>query len=77
MAPVGCLLWHADDMQSRFKVERGAEARRSDTIGHITEAISKTDTRGSGEQVQWQLLGRSDLRLHRLAPPTASPRPPK
>jgi hypothetical protein len=29
----------------------------------------------AGEQVQWQLLGRSDLRLHRLAPPPASPRP--
>ena len=27
----------------------------------------------AGEQVQWQLLGRSDLRLQRLAPPTASP----
>lgn len=27
----------------------------------------------AGEQVQWQLLGRSDLRLRRLAPPTATP----
>jgi len=30
-----------------------------------------------GEQVQWQLLGRSDLRLHRLHAPPASPRPKK
>ena len=28
----------------------------------------------AGEQVQWQLLGRSDLRLHRLAAPSARPR---
>jgi len=28
----------------------------------------------AGEQVQWQLLGRSDLRLRRLAAPPASPR---
>ena len=28
----------------------------------------------AGEQVQWQLLGRSDLRLLRLAAPAASPR---
>lgn len=28
----------------------------------------------AGEQVQWQLLGRSDLRLHRLAAPPAKPR---
>jgi len=28
----------------------------------------------AGEQVQWQLLGRSDLRLHRLAAPAAKPR---
>jgi hypothetical protein len=31
----------------------------------------------AGELVQWQLLGRSDLRLHRLAAPPAKPRPPK
>ncbi|MBE7501491.1 MAG: hypothetical protein HS113_14555 [Verrucomicrobiales bacterium] len=31
----------------------------------------------AGEQVQWQLLGRSDLRLHRLAAPTPKPRPQK
>jgi hypothetical protein len=31
----------------------------------------------AGELVQWQLLGRSDLRLHRLAAPAAQPRPPK
>lgn len=31
----------------------------------------------AGEQVQWQLLGRSDLRLHRLDAPSASPRPKK
>lgn len=31
----------------------------------------------AGEQVQWQLLGRSDLRLHRLEAPQASPRPKK
>lgn len=31
----------------------------------------------AGEQVQWQLLGRSDLRLHRLAAPAAKPRPSK
>jgi len=31
----------------------------------------------AGEQVQWQLLGRSDLRLQRLAAPPASPRPKK
>ena len=31
----------------------------------------------AGEQVQWQLLGRSDLRLHRLAAPAAKPRPRK
>ena len=31
----------------------------------------------AGEQVQWQLLGRSDLRLHRLAAPPAKPRPPQ
>jgi hypothetical protein len=29
---------------------------------------------GAGEQVQWQLLGRSDLRLLRLAAPAAKPR---
>ena len=29
----------------------------------------------AGEQVQWQLLGRSDLRLHRLAAPAAKPKP--
>jgi len=29
----------------------------------------------AGEQVQWQLLGRSDLRLRRLAVPTTSARP--
>ena len=28
----------------------------------------------AGEQVQWQLLGRSDLRLLRLAAPPAKPR---
>jgi len=28
----------------------------------------------AGEQVQWQLLDRSDLRLKRLAAPPASPR---
>jgi hypothetical protein len=28
----------------------------------------------AGEQVQWQLLGRSDLRLHRLAAPPAKPK---
>jgi hypothetical protein len=28
----------------------------------------------AGEQVQWQLLGRSDLRLMRLAAPAAKPR---
>ena len=28
----------------------------------------------AGEQVQWQLLGRSDLRLRRLAAPSSSPR---
>jgi hypothetical protein len=27
----------------------------------------------AGEQVQWQLLGRSDLRLRRLAAPAATP----
>ena len=27
----------------------------------------------AGEEVQWQLLGRSDLRLHRLAAPAAKP----
>ena len=31
----------------------------------------------AGELVQWQLLGRSDLRLHRLAAPAAQPRPQK
>ena len=31
----------------------------------------------AGEQVQWQLLGRSDLRLHRLDAPLAAPRPKK
>jgi hypothetical protein len=31
----------------------------------------------AGEQVQWQLLGRSDLRLHRLDAPPAAPRPTK
>jgi hypothetical protein len=29
----------------------------------------------AGEQVQWQLLGRSDLRLHRLAARAAKPKP--
>jgi hypothetical protein len=28
----------------------------------------------AGEQVQWQLLGRSDLRLLRLAPSVATPK---
>ena len=28
----------------------------------------------AGEQVQWQLLGRSDLRLHRVAAPAPKPR---
>ncbi len=28
----------------------------------------------AGEEVQWQLLGRSDLRLIRLAAPPAKPR---
>ncbi len=28
----------------------------------------------AGEQVQWQLLGRSDLRLHRLDAPAAKPK---
>ena len=28
----------------------------------------------AGEQVQWQLLGRSDLRLMRLETPAAKPR---
>jgi hypothetical protein len=28
----------------------------------------------AGEPVQWQLLGRSDLRLHRLAAPGAKPK---
>jgi hypothetical protein len=27
----------------------------------------------AGEEVQWQLLDRADLRLKRLAPPSASP----
>ena len=31
----------------------------------------------AGELVQWQLLGRSDLRLHRLAAPAAKSRPQK
>jgi hypothetical protein len=31
----------------------------------------------AGEQVQWQLLDRSDLRLRRLAAPAASPRAKK
>lgn len=31
----------------------------------------------AGEEVQWQLLGRSDLRLRRLAAPAASSRPKK
>jgi hypothetical protein len=31
----------------------------------------------AGEQVQWQLLGRSDLRLRRLAAASASPRTKK
>jgi hypothetical protein len=31
----------------------------------------------AGETVQWQLLGRSELRLHRLAPPAAKLRPGK
>lgn len=31
----------------------------------------------AGEQVQWQLLNRSDLRLHRLAAPAPKPRPRK
>ena len=31
----------------------------------------------AGELVQWQLLGRSDLRLHRLAAPAAQPRSQK
>ena len=28
----------------------------------------------AGEHVQWQLIARSDLRLHRLATPAAKPR---
>jgi len=32
---------------------------------------------GAGEQVQWQLLDRSDLRLKRLAAPSASRRAKK
>jgi len=31
----------------------------------------------ASEAVQWQLIGRSDLRLVRLAPPPAKARPPK
>jgi hypothetical protein len=31
----------------------------------------------AGEEVQWQLLDRSDLRLRRLAAPTASPKAKK
>jgi len=31
----------------------------------------------AGEQVQWQLLGRSDLRLRRLAAPAPARRPKK
>jgi len=31
----------------------------------------------AGEAVQWQLLGRSDLRLLRLEAPAAKPRPKK
>jgi hypothetical protein len=31
----------------------------------------------AGEQVQWQLLGRSDLRLRPLEAPPTSPRPKK
>jgi hypothetical protein len=31
----------------------------------------------AGEKVQWQLLDRSDLRLKRLAAPSASPRTKK
>lgn len=31
----------------------------------------------AGEQVQWQLLARSDLRLRRLAAPAASPKAKK
>jgi hypothetical protein len=31
----------------------------------------------AGEEVQWQLLGRSDLRLLRLAAPPPKPRRPK
>ena len=31
----------------------------------------------AGETVQWQLLSRSDLRLHRLAAPAANPKPRK
>jgi hypothetical protein len=31
----------------------------------------------AGEQVQWQLLDRSDLRLQRLAAPPASPKSKK
>ena len=31
----------------------------------------------AGEEMQWQLLGRSDLRLRRLADPSASSKPKK
>jgi hypothetical protein len=31
----------------------------------------------AGERVQWQLLGRSDLRLRRLAAPSVGPRAKK
>jgi len=31
----------------------------------------------AGEEVQWQLLGRADLRLHRLAAPAPAPRTKK
>lgn len=31
----------------------------------------------AGEQVQWQLLDRDDLRLQRIAPPPPSPAKPK
>jgi len=31
----------------------------------------------AGEQMQWQLLGRSELRLHRVAAPAAPAKPRK
>jgi hypothetical protein len=41
---------------------------------NIPQPLAAALDLSAGEEVQWQLLGRSDLRLRRLAAPNPSPK---